>query len=137
MLGRILNSLPEYYSLPENIQPTSSGRASLIAKQFWYTEYIANTLIARFMWPTWGPSGADRTDPGGPHVGPMNFVIWVAQNDRATHSLRPCRFTSHKISFKPVLIIIALPKTSTLIAHSIHISTVNVACPRNGCSVEV
>ena len=28
------------------------------------------TLIARFMGPTWGPSG-------GPHVGPMNFAIWV------------------------------------------------------------
>ena len=28
-------------------------------------------LIARFMGPTWGPSGADRTQ-----VGPMNFVIW-------------------------------------------------------------
>ena len=24
------------------------------------------------MWPIWG-----RQDPGGPHVGPMNFVIWV------------------------------------------------------------
>ena len=25
------------------------------------------------MWPIWG-----RQDPGGPHVGPMNFAIWVA-----------------------------------------------------------
>ena len=33
------------------------------------------TLIARFMGPTWGPQG-DRHDPGGPHVGPMNLVIW-------------------------------------------------------------
>ena len=24
------------------------------------------------MWPIW-----DRQDPGGPHVGPMNFVMWV------------------------------------------------------------
>ena len=24
------------------------------------------------MGPIWG-----RQDPGGPHVGPMNFVIWV------------------------------------------------------------
>ena len=29
------------------------------------------SLIARFMGPTWG-----RQDPGGPHVGPMNFAIW-------------------------------------------------------------
>ena len=28
-------------------------------------------LIARFMGPTWGPSGADRT-----HDGPMNHAIW-------------------------------------------------------------
>ena len=28
------------------------------------------------MGPTWGqPEG--RQDPGGPHVGPMNFAIWV------------------------------------------------------------
>ena len=32
------------------------------------------SLIARFMGPTWGPSGSD-TD--GPHVGPMNLAIWV------------------------------------------------------------
>ena len=30
------------------------------------------SLIARFMGPTWGPPGADRTQ-----VGPMNFAIWV------------------------------------------------------------
>ena len=29
------------------------------------------SLIARFMGPIWG-----RQDPGGPHVGPMNFAIW-------------------------------------------------------------
>ena len=33
------------------------------------------TLIARFIGPTWGPSGADRIQVG-PHVGPMNFAIW-------------------------------------------------------------
>ena len=27
------------------------------------------------MGPTWG-----RQDPGGPHVGPMNFAIWVAMD---------------------------------------------------------
>ena len=27
--------------------------------------------IAKFMGPIWG-----RQDPGGPHVGPLNFVIW-------------------------------------------------------------
>ena len=29
------------------------------------------TLIARFMGPSWGPSGADMTQ-----MGPMNFAIW-------------------------------------------------------------
>ena len=33
------------------------------------------SLIARFMGPTWGPTGTGH-DPGGPHVGPMNFAIW-------------------------------------------------------------
>ena len=33
---------------------------------------LTSTLIARFMGPIWGRQG-----PGGPHVGPMNFAIWV------------------------------------------------------------
>ena len=33
--------------------------------------YLDTFLIARFMGPIWG-----RQDPGGPHVGPMNFAIW-------------------------------------------------------------
>ena len=32
-------------------------------------------LIARFMGPTWGPSGADRTQVG-PMLASMNFAIW-------------------------------------------------------------
>ena len=32
------------------------------------------------MGPTWGPSGA-KQDPGGPHVGPMNFAIWDCNFD--------------------------------------------------------
>ena len=32
------------------------------------------------MGPIWG-----REDPGGPHVGPMNFVIWV----HLTHVTEP------------------------------------------------
>ena len=31
-----------------------------------------HTLIVKFMATTWG-----RQDPGGPHVGPLNFAIWV------------------------------------------------------------
>ena len=33
--------------------------------------YCLLTQIARFMGPTLGPSGANRT-----HVGPLNFIIW-------------------------------------------------------------
>ena len=29
-------------------------------------------VYGAYMGPTWG-----RQDPGGPHVGPMNLVIWV------------------------------------------------------------
>ena len=39
--------------------------------------YHITALIARLMGPTWGPSGADRTQVG-PHIGPTKFVIWVA-----------------------------------------------------------
>ena len=38
-----------------------------------------HTLIARFMGPTWGPSGADRTQMG-PILAPMNFVICILLN---------------------------------------------------------
>ena len=59
----------------------------------WQFNMASRHLKARFMGPTWGPSGADRTqvgpmlapgprwapcwpqDPGGTHVGPMNFAI--------------------------------------------------------------
>ena len=43
-----------------------------IPENLWYIY----PLVARFMGPTRGPSW-DRQDPGGPHVGPMNFAIWV------------------------------------------------------------
>ena len=48
------------------------------------------TLIARFMVPTWGPIW-DRQGPGGPHVGPMNFAIWVIITlHTSTQPNRPC-----------------------------------------------
>ena len=33
--------------------------------------YVLQSLIARFMGPTWG-----QQDPGGPHVGHVNLAIW-------------------------------------------------------------
>ena len=43
---------------------------SNISIKFNESLYVTS-LIARLMGPTWG-----RQDPGGPHVGPMNFAIW-------------------------------------------------------------
>ena len=43
-------------------------RNNIMSRQ--YTPWL-QSLIARFMGPIWG-----RQDPGGPHVGPMNFAIW-------------------------------------------------------------
>ena len=45
----------------------------LIHKGVHLTQCDNATLIARFMGPTWGPSGADRLQ-----VGPINLAIWKA-----------------------------------------------------------
>ena len=53
----------------------------------WYIPMVS-TLIARSMGQTWG-----RKDPGGPHVGPMNFAIWV---DLQPNNYRmSCMLTEH------------------------------------------
>ena len=38
----------------------------------WYETYPDSKVHGANMGPIWG-----RQDPGGPHVGPMNFAIWV------------------------------------------------------------
>ena len=50
------------------------------------------SLIARFMGPTWGPSGADRT-----HVGPM-LAPWTLISGISYQKLhwQSCGLTSHK-----------------------------------------
>ena len=51
------------------------------------------------MGPIWG-----RPDPGGPHVGPMNFALWVfilnSNYDRPIHESHKQLFT-HKFVFDP------------------------------------
>ena len=42
-----------------------------------YGSCTRHSLIARFMGANMGPIWG-RQDQGGPHVGPMNFAIWVA-----------------------------------------------------------
>ena len=49
----------------------------------WITSLIP-TLIARFMGPTWGPSGADRTQ-----VGPM-LAPWTLLSGKTTDVLNHC-----------------------------------------------
>ena len=43
------------------------------------------------MGPIWG-----RQDPGGPHVGPMNFAIWVAQCHGLQYHSPALAITSHQ-----------------------------------------
>ena len=50
---------------------------------------VGIALIASFMGPTWGPSGADRTQ-----VGPMNFAIWAVCTQWGR--LRPYRWLDAK-----------------------------------------
>ena len=52
----------------------SLGPDTMITKKQSTTNTMAS-LIARFMGPTKGPIWG-RQDPGGPHVGPMDFAIW-------------------------------------------------------------
>ena len=64
--------------------PSSCGLGALVEKIFDKREEI--TLIARFMGPTWGPSGASRTE-----VGPM-LAPWTLLTRKAEvlikHALR-------------------------------------------------
>ena len=48
-----------------------------------------STLIARFMGPTWGPSGADRTQ-----VGPM-LVPWTLLSGKLTYCNVRCEYHHH------------------------------------------
>ena len=57
-----MGSMRRYYTLPVCI----TARAHTFAFEFDPVMNFMATLIARFMRPTWGPSGADRTQ-----VGPM------------------------------------------------------------------
>ena len=45
---------------------------------------IEGSLIARFMWPTWGPSGSWRPQMG-PMLAPMNFAIWDVPHSNSSH----------------------------------------------------
>ena len=65
---RICRVLYSMYSICQNLLPPSRQGTFWPIFKFWCVSYntCTHTLIARFMGPTWGPSGADRTQ-----VGPM------------------------------------------------------------------
>ena len=65
---------PGNKSLPE---PALTMMPYVVTKPQWVNSQVPQdwtliTQISRFMGPIWG-----QQDPGGPHVGPMNFAIWV------------------------------------------------------------
>ena len=81
----------------------------------YYTDLAPWQCMPRWQ-GSWGQHGAiwGRQDPGGPHVGPVNFTIWVymwlsvkrAYPRKLTFTKRPCVFTcawnivfEHKINF--------------------------------------
>ena len=49
--------------------------AQLLSKYFQCQAYPDSKVHGANMGPIWG-----QQDPGGPHVGPLNFAIWVALN---------------------------------------------------------
>ena len=63
------------------------------------------TLIARFMGPIWG-----WQDPGGPHVGPMNFAIWGIFTYRCTTPTHPYYRKNHIVlqMYKKLSIVVFL-----------------------------
>ena len=53
-----------------------------------YSKLVVHTLIARFIRPTWGPSGADRTQVG-PMLAPWTLLSGYAWSRCGT--LQPCK----------------------------------------------
>ena len=64
-------------------------------KSHWYLACPDSKGHGANIGPIWG-----RQDPGGPHVGPMNFAIWVT-NDRRVH---PITYISGFVLFSLVVV---------------------------------
>ena len=54
------------------MQQLKFGNGSVISPHTLLDMYPDSKVHVANMGPIWG-----RQDPGGPHVGPMNFAIWV------------------------------------------------------------
>ena len=69
--------------------PRPASQSASSTPFYFSFRYIALTPIARFMGPTWGPSGADRTQ-----VGPM-LAPWTLLSGELQCTLRYIIFPSH------------------------------------------
>ena len=71
------------------LQPHFSGSDELVPYGTYYTthHYPDSKVHGANMGPIWGWQG-----PGGPHVGPMNFAIWVSYDRHQMWSLMPFWF---------------------------------------------
>ena len=63
------------YSLMFESKHRSPAGHSFIANNISISKFRENTLDSKVHGANMGPIW-DREDPGGPHVGPMNFAIW-------------------------------------------------------------
>ena len=72
-------STTSYVQMTASISPETNTMLSMRFR----TRYSKITLIARFMGPTWGPSGA------------MNFAIWAAISNRDPGALSLSQFTTN------------------------------------------
>ena len=59
----------------------------------WFLSTICITLIARFMGPTWGPSGADRTEMG------LMLSPWTFLPENCYINCRSNKLTKHLIRY--------------------------------------
>ena len=60
------------WKLIENVNTFHQGKSQSISYVLCDCNYPDSKVHGANMGPIW-----DRQDPGGPHVGPMNFAIWV------------------------------------------------------------
>ena len=67
-------------------------------KWYFVPAYVSPTLIARSMGPTWGPSGADRTQ-----VGPM-LAPWTLLSGHTCYWLSCCALITLLVDFKICLL---------------------------------
>ena len=82
----IIDSLYRYMMLFTEVPPcvVVQRQINVNARKQYRHESPDSKVHGANMGPIWG-----RQDPGGPHVGPMNFAIWeIALNTLKCHGIR-------------------------------------------------